>query len=272
MAANSVAYRHDNGLAIITLANSRGGNRLNPETLAALAAAFDAIEADTALRAVLINSDGPAFCLGMDLARAGEGGGHAEAVRAYSELLQRIVHFRLPVVAAVHGPVKAGGIGLAAACDIVAASEEADFQLSEVLLGLVPVNVLPFLTPARIPLARARELILTARTISAAEAHAAGLVDRIVPAGRLEREVKSIIKMLFRAEPGALALAKQHTAAMAGCDAAGRALEAQCRSAQAALLELIQSDAVGEALKAFALEELPEWSVGFKTSETLVHE
>jgi enoyl-CoA hydratase/carnithine racemase len=121
--------------------------------------------------------------------------------------------------------------------------------------------------PSRMALARARELILTARTITAAEAHAVGLVDRLVPAGKLEREIKAVIKMLFRAEPGALAETKDFTAAMAGQN-----LDEQCSAAQSKLLELVNSGTVAGGVQAFAQDELPEWSVAFKSKEPLVHE
>lgn len=263
-----VAVATDAGLALLTLDDGVGGNRLNLEGLQALTAAFTAAEADRTVRAVLLRSAGPAFCLGMDLSRVGgDGAEAAEAIRLYSELLLRIHRFPLPVIALVQGPVKAGGVGLVAACDLVIAAAAADFQLSEVLLGLVPVNVLPFLLARRVTPARARELILTARVFTAAEAQAIGLVDRVYPEEKLERGLKSELKMLFRAAPSALAETKAFTAALDGLS-----LEGQCALAREALLRLSAADDVQHAVAAFQKDELPRWSVAYKPGVPLVVE
>lgn len=263
-----VAFATDAGLALLTLDDGAGGNRLNPESLQALTAAFAAAEADSTVRAVLLRSAGPAFCLGMDLSRVGgDGAEAAAAIRLYSELLLHIHRSPLPVIALVQGPVKAGGVGLVAACDLVIAVEAADFQLSEVLLGLVPVNVLPFLLARRVSPARARELILTARVCTAAEALALGLVDRVYSAEKLERGLKSELKMLFRAAPSALAQTKAFTAALDGLS-----LEGQCALAREALLRLSAADDVQHAVAAFRKDELPRWSVAYKPGVPLVVE
>ena len=261
-----IRYEEDAGLALITLGDSAGGNRLNIDSLKELGGAFDRAEQSTDVRVVLLRSDGPAFCLGMDLGRLDAGAEDAaEPIRLYSELLLRIYRSPLPVACLLQGPVKAGGIGLVAACDLVLASAEADFQLSEVLLGLVPVNVLPFLLARRVFPARARELILTSRVFSADEALAYGLADRVLDPAKLERAVKGALKMLFRAAPSALAETKRFTASLDGLS-----LDEQCASARKALLDLTASDVVQSAVAAFQNEDLPEWSVPFKPKGPIV--
>jgi len=263
---DKLCYEEDGGLALITLMDSPGGNRLNVDTLRSLTEAFIRAETSDGVRAVLLRSNGPVFCLGMDLGKLGGDADDAvEPIRLYSELLLRIYRSPLPVVCLVTGSVKAGGIGLVAASDLVLASTEADFQLSEVLLGLVPVNVLPFLLARRIMPARARELVLTSRLFSAEEAHVFGLVDRVLDPVKLERSVKAVLKMLFRAAPAALAETKRFTASLEGTT-----LEEQCASAQKALLKLTGSNEVRAAVAAFQNEDLPEWSVSFKAKNPLV--
>ena len=142
------------------------------------------------MRAILLRSNGPAFCLGMDLARLGRAraarrpGAEAEkAVDRYAGVLKAIFSATLPVVCLVEGEVKAGGVGLVCACDIVVAGERATFELGEVIFGLIPANVLPYMLSLRMAPQKARYLVMSSRRISASEALRLNLVDEVVPAG-----------------------------------------------------------------------------------------
>lgn len=254
----------DGGLGIITLADSANGNRLNSSSLQQLEEVVGQFAADESVRVILFRSNGENFCLGMDLGAVQEGGGSEDdsrgPVAAYSRLLQQLHNLAKPVVAAVGGAVKAGGVGLTAACDIVLASESATWQLSEVLLGLVPVNVLPFLFQRRIPEQKVRYLVLTAKTVSATEARMLGIADEVYQIEKFERGIKQVLKMLFRAAPQALAATKRITA-----DLSGMGLEDSCAYAQRELVKLIASAEVQHGVAAFNDGELPEWSTGFKT-------
>ena len=147
----------DSQVAVITLNDGEHGNLLSPEGLAALASAFDHTLHDPGVRAVLLRSNGPAFCLGMDLARlaahdSARSRMDAErAVDSFAGVLQTIYSAHLPVVCLVEGEVKAGGVGLACACDIVVATERTTFELGEVIFGLIPANVLPAALPSSAP-------------------------------------------------------------------------------------------------------------------------
>jgi enoyl-CoA hydratase/carnithine racemase len=254
-------------LGILTLADSAGGNRLNPETLAALAGGCDTLLADPAVRVILLRSDGQTFSLGMDfsfVAGSEDVRERETTVNAYSDLLAALYRAPKPVVALVRGDVKAGGVGLVAACDVVVASSDASFELSEVLFGLVPSNVLPFLLSLRMPLFRARSLILTARRLCAEEARASFLVDEIFPADELEKGLRGVLRTLFRAAPHAVAETKRLTAALIGTS-----FEEGLALARRSLLDLVATPGVREAIAAFGEGETPPWFARFKPKNSL---
>lgn len=262
-----VHYAEEAGLALLTLADSARGNRINAARLAALHEAFDKAEASETVRAIMLRSDGACFCLGMDFSffLGTEAGGlsAAEAVKAYSGLLTRMRVSPKPVIVLIDGEVKAGGIGLVAAADIVIASTRSQFQLSEVLLGLIPANVLPFLSE-RIGRSRAAWLTMTARTLSAETARAIGLVDEIFAHEVLEKETRGLIRTLMRAAPHAVAATKQFLDEIEGL----RRDEA-CEAAARSLLALADRDDVRAAIAAFEDGELPAWSQRFRPEHNL---
>ena len=262
-----VHYVEDAGLALVTLADSARGNRINAARLAALHEAFGRAEASEAVRAIVLRSDGVRFCLGMDFSffLGTEAGGLSaeEAVKAYSGLLTRMRVSSKPVIALVDGDVKAGGIGLIAAADIVIASERSQFQLSEVLLGLIPANVLPFLIE-RIGERRASWLTMTARTLGAEGAREIGLVDEVFATDALEKETRAFMRTIMRADPHALAATKSFISEIAGLER-DAATEAAARS----LLELAGRPEVRYAVAAFEDGGLPAWSLRFKPEHNL---
>jgi methylglutaconyl-CoA hydratase len=162
----------DSGAAVITLCDSAGGNTLSPALLQELQHAVEAAFADAAVRVVVLRSDGEDFCLGMDLGSFAAAGGDEGAARSgsalYGRLLWTLFSGPKPVVTVVRGRAKAGGVGLVAASDVVVAVPEARFQLSEVYVGMIPATVLPYLLGNRMPLQKARYLVLTAQELEAA--------------------------------------------------------------------------------------------------------
>ena len=289
----SVHYTEDSGLALVTLADSARGNRINSETLNALHECLDRAEKSDEARFVILRSNGSIFCHGMDfgfflraappLAAANKKGkgktaanpvpdssqGAAsmqpeEAVRAYSNLLTRMRAFPKLIVALIDGEVKAGGVGIAAAADIVLASARSSFQLSEVFLGLLPANVLPFLIE-RVGANRAAYLTLSAHTLTAAEAQAYGLADEVIAEDALEKETRAFIRNLLRADPYALRRGKGFTQELREC---GTRKEMTDRAAHT-LLDLAGRADVRAAIGAFEEGGLPAWSAKLKLAENL---
>src|SRR5262245_40016359 len=161
-------------------------NALSRQMLTELAQALDDLHQERNVRAVILTGAGTAFCAGMDLAEMQQTSQqpdafaqwHHDAVQ-YRELLEKLLHFPKPIIAAVNGPVLAGGAGLMLASDIVIAAEDAKFGLPEPRRGIVAGVVSPVLV-FRIGASHAANLLLTARMIEAPEAHRIGLFHEVV--------------------------------------------------------------------------------------------
>ena len=132
-----VQYSADRGIARIALDSPRNRNALSAALVAQLEQALATAAADDGVRAVELTHTGITFCAGADLSEAGTGGMKAGAPRVLG-LLRHIVALPKPVVGSIDGHVRAGGIGLVGACDIVLAGPASTFAFSEVRLGLAP--------------------------------------------------------------------------------------------------------------------------------------
>ena len=255
----------DSGAGIVTMTDGPGGNRLNPELISGLGNAFDTFAKDSSVRFILLRSNGPAFSLGMDLNAfmAGDfgksGADFRSWVQAYAGLLEAIHKGPKTVVGLIEGSVKAGGVGLAAACDVVIASEDADFELSELYLGLIPANVMPYILSTRMPMKRAAYLVQTAACIDAKTAVNWGLADEAHPADRLEKALKSLGRRLMRISPAATARQKDFARALGEVPA-----EQRGRKAVEELVDLAADPRILDAVQAFSHGELPSWFGNFR--------
>lgn len=173
-------------------------NALTVELLDALARDIDDA-VDSGARAIVLSGAGPAFCAGLDLTET-----DPQRLRTSIELLlsamRRMLEAPIPVIARVHGPARAGGLGLVAAADVAVAAESVDVAFTEVRLGLAPaaisVCVLPKLRPRD-----ASRLLLTAERVTAAEAAELGLFDAAVPDAQLDDAITEHIAPLLAAHP-----------------------------------------------------------------------
>lgn len=176
---------------------------------------------DAGVRAMVIGGNGPAFCAGADLA-------YLQALSEFSILenmedsaalartLRSIWESPKPVIARVHGPAIAGGCGLATVCDIVVAVEAARLGYTEVGIGFIPAIVMAFLL-RKSPQNRTRELLLTGRIVSAAEAADRGLVTTVVAdESALDEHIEELCAALRRADGTAVALTKRMLTALDG--------------------------------------------------------
>ncbi|HUI69067.1 MAG TPA: enoyl-CoA hydratase/isomerase family protein, partial [Spirochaetia bacterium] len=192
----------DSHVAVITLNDGEHGNLLSPESLGELSAAIKRSQMERDVRAVLLRSSGPSFCLGMNLSRIADStkaDAYEEARRAvslYGELLHGIFSSPLPFVCLLQGDVKAGGVGLVCACDIVVATEDVSFEMAEVLFGLIPANVLPYLLALRVPAQKVRYLVMSSKKLDAKEALRLNLVDELVSIEDAEKKVRDVMKRL----------------------------------------------------------------------------
>ncbi len=197
-----VAYKVDNRRAIITLNRPEKRNALDDVMVKELTTAFTSASKDQNAKVVLLDANGPAFCAGADLeylqrvAKFDQAENRADS-QQLANLFRLIYEIRKPVIAVVNGPALAGGCGLATVCDFVIASEEkATFGYTEVRIGFIPAVVMIFLIK-RVGEGRARELILRANIIGAAEAKELGLVSLIVPEKQLQTTAERLTDELL---------------------------------------------------------------------------
>ena len=143
----------------------------------------------------------------------------AEA-RALHDMLAAIDRLPQAVVGRVQGAAIAGGVGLAAVCDAVVATDDAVFGFSEVKLGIVPAVISPFVI-RKVGVSAARELFVTGRRFSAERAFELGLVHHVVPAARLDEAVDTYVSELRTSNPAAVAAAKTLVRDVAAASASG---------------------------------------------------
>jgi enoyl-CoA hydratase/methylglutaconyl-CoA hydratase len=232
------------GVATITLDSPANRNALSRQLVAELFGALDDAAADTSAQVVLLRSADRVFCSGADLSEAATGS-MEEGARAIVELQRRILSHPLPVLTRLAGPVRAGGLGIVAASDIVVCSDQVTFAFTESRLALAPavisLSVLPRLTSRA-----AYDTFLTGRTFDAVEAAAMGLVTRTVPDAHLDETVADACAELAKAHPQGL----RETKALLARGILEH-LEANAEDMIALSARLFGSDEAREAMLAF---------------------
>ena len=175
---DAVLTEVDGNVLLITLNRPRARNAINSAIGQGLLAAVTRLDDEPALRVGVLAGNGPTFCAGMDLKEFAATG----VPRGLFEFLGR--GSTKPLIAAVEGHVLGGGLELALTCDLIAAGEDATFGIPEAKVGLLAAGGALIRLPRRLPPAVAMELALTGEAISATDAHAHGLVNRVAPQGQ----------------------------------------------------------------------------------------
>jgi methylglutaconyl-CoA hydratase len=234
-------------------------NAFNDGVIAELTQAFVQLGADPALRAVVLGGHGKAFCAGADLswmrAMAGYDWERNRAdAQALAQMLWTIYSCRLPVVGRIHGDCYAGGVGLAAVCDVVVAAESVHFCLSEARLGLLPATIGPYVMRALGEQA-SRRFFVTAERFSTARAHALGFVHEVVAADQLDAKVGEIVAALVANGPAAVTACKRLVQ-----DLAGAPIDEALRADTARRIADIRASAEGkEGVQIFLDKRAPAW-------------
>jgi len=203
------------GTATITLNRPDKLNAFNEAMHRELAQALDRIEADAAIRAVLLTGAGRGFCAGQDLGdrMVGEGDAPpdlgATLDRLYNPLIRRVCRLERPVVCAVNGVAAGAGANLAFSCDIVLAARSAQFIEPFCRLGLVPDAGGTYVLPRLVGSARARGLALLGEPLAAEQAEAWGLIWRAVDDDRLMDEASALARHLATQATVGLGLIKR---------------------------------------------------------------
>jgi 2-(1,2-epoxy-1,2-dihydrophenyl)acetyl-CoA isomerase len=246
-------------IATITLNRPEARNAIDLTMRQELVAGLDEVEADEAVRVLLLTGAGGHFCAGGDVKSMRARRSTAAEGRARVELLNRmvlrLVDFPRPTLAMVDGYAVGAGTNLALCCDVVVASERARFGELFNKIGLVPDGGGTWLLPRLVGLARAKELIFTGEVFDAAEAARIGLVNRVVPAADLERVARALAEKIAAGPPGVLGLAKHMVNRAATSDLAA-ALDLEAYSQGLA----VASDDHQEGLAAFFEKRTPKFT------------
>jgi methylglutaconyl-CoA hydratase len=234
-------------------------NAFNDGVIAELTDAFRTLGADPTLRVIVLGGHGKAFCAGADLAwmRTMSGYGweenRADAQRL-ADMLWTIYSCPLPVVGRIHGDCYAGGVGLAAVCDVLVAAEGLHFCLSEARLGLLPATIGPYVVKA-LGVQASRRYFVTAERFSAQQAHALGFVHALVAPEALDAQVAEIVATLVANGPAAVKACKALVH-----DVAGRPIDAALRDETARrIADIRASDEGREGVAAFLGKREPGW-------------
>lgn len=206
MADELVHLEVADAVATITLDSEHNRNALSRQLVTELGERLATADADADVKAVLVRSAGRVFCSGADLSEASSDG-MEEGARGMVAMQRQIATAEKPVVVELGGPVRAGGLGIVGAADIVVAAESVTFALTEVRLGLAAATISLSLLPRLDPRA-ATDVFLTGRTFDAAEAERMGLVTRAVPDDDLGSAVQAVLDDLVKGYPQGLREAK----------------------------------------------------------------
>jgi enoyl-CoA hydratase/carnithine racemase len=211
-----IRFAVGDGVATITLHRPEKLNAYTVELGDEVVAAFARCREDTAVRAVVLTGAGRAFCAGVDLEhlKAHLAGGNASQGPKLGEedflrkLPLDLVEFPKPVIAAINGPAIGVGVTMALPCDLRLAAESAKLGLPFAKLGLLPGLGSTHLLPRLVGMAKALELVLTARVLPAAEAGEIGLVNRVLPDAELLPAAHALARAMAEHRPEVLAAAK----------------------------------------------------------------
>ena len=254
----ALRYEVDGAVARLTIDREERRNALSWSLVAELRDAVALAKADEAVRVVVLTGAGTAaFCAGADLEGMTDGGGSTdlhEARGQLADLFRDLYALGKPTIARVRGYALAGGFGLALACDLVIAADDAIFGTPEIALGLWPHMITVPLLRA-MPPKRALELMLTGRRVDAAEADRIGFVSRVVPVDELDTTVDEVAAELASRSP--LALRQGRDSFYAVWD---QEVETSLRLLHPLLTITASTDDAAEGIAAFTEKRPPEWT------------
>jgi methylglutaconyl-CoA hydratase len=234
-------------------------NAFNEEMIAEITQAFEQLGKDETIRVIVLAAHGKAFCAGADLNWMKKMADYSQAENLHdaaqlANMLLTIYSCAKPVIAKIQGDCYAGGMGLAAACDIVVAHEDVHFCLSEVKLGLIPATISPYVIKAMGESA-ARRYFLTAERFTAARAAQLGFVSEVTSAEQLDAKVDELVAALVANSPHAVSKAKSLVADVAGSEITDDLIA----STVADIADIRASEQGREGVQAFLEKRKPFW-------------
>ncbi len=259
--AEKQTYKHiifeaDGPVARITMNRPEKRNALSLAHMQELTSCLKAIGEAREARVVVLGANGPAFCAGHDLSEmiGRDPDTYRHIFDVCCDLMETVQAIRQPVIAKVYATATAAGCQLAATCDLVVAAEEARFATPGVKIGLFCSTPMVALSRA-VGQKKAMEMLLTGDFISAEEALAAGLVNRVVPAEELDAETRKLADKICESSPLVVGVGKQ---------AFYRQIEMPVEQAYAYTREVMSFNAsfadAQEGMSAFLEKRKPEWT------------
>jgi len=272
-----IRIEHHGAVGVLSIARRDQFNSLDVETAQDLRKAGLQLSRDRDVRAVVLRGDGGVFCSGADLKYIARGGDDDVSYLSpdarpnapgYGKIFKQILEYihstiseirraPKPWLAAVDGPTAAGGLGIAMACDLVVATERATFEWAYFKTGLTGAESTTFLLPRLVGFHRAMELVLLGDRLTARDAQAIGLVNRVVPDGELDARTLELAQRLAEAPTAAVAGAKRLLNRAAGMDH----LDVQLDAELAELARIADGDNFAEGLSAFLDHRAPRFGV-----------
>jgi crotonobetainyl-CoA hydratase len=241
-------------VVLLTLNRPEARNAISPEVSQEMAATLDGLEADPAVRAVVLTGAGDVFSAGADLKVVAQGRAAdiARAKGGFAGIVTR--DFPKPIIAAVNGPALAGGCEIVLSCDLVVAAETARFGIPEVKRGLMAAAGGLIRLPKRVPLAIALELAMTGDPIDASRALQLGLVNRVVPRAAVVGAAIALAERIGENSPIAVRLSRRLVREAAELSEA----EGWKRTAELSVEVFGSGDSI-EGATAFAEKRKPVW-------------
>lgn len=247
------------GVARLTMNRPDVRNAFNAELIDAICDAMGRLNADPAVRVVVITGEGSAFSAGADINMMREAAGYSPAenkddARRLAHMLTAIHDCAKPTIARINGPAMGGALGIVAACDVAVAAEEAIFAFTEVRVGLIPAVISPFVVRAMGP-REARRFFLTAERFDADTAKRIGLVHMVAMGAQLDATVAGVVDDILKASPSALREAKELVRAVAFSPLSDATME----TVAGIIARVRASDEGVEGLTAFLEKRRPSW-------------
>ena len=255
-----IKVEHEGAVATVWLARPDKRNAFDDEMAKELETAFESLEDQDELRAVILAGEGKHFCAGGDLGWMRRVADYTheenlEDARGFQDAYERIDHCPCPVIGRIQGAALGGGAGLIAVCDVAVCSSEATIGFPEVRLGLVPGVISPYVM-RKIGESHTRHLFLTGERINADEAFRLGLVHRVVggDAAALDAAVQATVDQILKVSPEGARRAKGLVHSLSG-----KSGEGARRAARKAIADARASDDGREGTAAFLEKRKPRW-------------
>jgi methylglutaconyl-CoA hydratase len=256
---NTLDVQRSSHVARVYLNRPDVRNAFNQQVIAELTATFTQLANEPDLRAIVLSGHGKAFCAGADLSWMRSMAdftweqNRADA-QALADMLWAIYQCPVPIVGRLQGDCYAGGVGLAAVCDVVVAADSMNFCLSEARLGLLPATISPYVIRAMGEQA-ARRYFITAERFTASQGQAMGLVHELCSADALDAKVEEIVAALVANGP----LATRACKALVQ-DVAGLQITDDLRGETARRIADIRVSSEGkEGIQSFLQKRSPTW-------------